>query len=66
MVTSERDRQDRQDRPQTNYSSIGGSWLRQILRGCSPNGTVRMCSFWMSSMVPMTKPSVQGEAHTCE
>ena len=25
-------------------------------RGCSPSSTVRMCSFWMSSMVPTVRP----------
>ncbi len=29
-----------------------GSWCARR-RGCSPRGTVRMCSFWISSMLPM-------------
>ena len=29
-----------------------GSWCARR-RGCSPSGTVRMCSFWISSMLPM-------------
>lgn len=28
-----------------------------IRRGCSPRGTVRMCSFWISSMLPSMRPS---------
>ena len=28
------------------------SWCARR-RGCSPSGTVRMCSFWISSMLPM-------------
>ena len=29
-----------------------GSWCARR-RGCSPRGTVRMCSFWISSMPPI-------------
>ena len=29
-----------------------GSWCARR-RGCSPRGTLRMCSFWISSMLPM-------------
>lgn len=28
------------------------SWCARR-RGCSPRGTVRICSFWISSMLPM-------------
>ena len=28
------------------------SWCARR-RGCSPSGTVRMCSFWISSMLPI-------------
>ncbi len=28
------------------------SWCARR-RGCSPRGTLRMCSFWISSMLPM-------------
>lgn len=29
-----------------------GSWCARR-RGCSPRSTVRMCSFWISSMLPI-------------
>lgn len=29
-------------------------WARR--RACSPRGTARMCSFWISSMLPMVRP----------
>lgn len=29
-------------------------WARR--RACSPMGTARMCSFWISSMLPMVRP----------
>ena len=34
----------------------------QMRRGCSPSATVRMCSFWMSSTVPMVRPAALASA----
>ena len=37
------------------------SWYA-MRRGCSPSGMVRMCSFWMSSMVPIVSADLEASA----